>query len=62
MATSDRPWLADSLNLGQLIAKIIDPQCWDPDLDHKLTHNMCHRREDSTAKAAAILALIQELV
>jgi len=56
MATSD------SLNLGQLIAKIIDPQCWDPDLDHKLTHNLCYRREDSTAKAAAILALIKELV
>lgn len=52
----------DSLNLGQLIAGIIDPQCWDPDLDHKLTHNMCHRREDSLKKAKAILVLIKELV
>lgn len=51
----------DSFNVGE-IAKIIDPQCWDRTLDHRLTHNMCHRREDSTKKAEAILALIKELV
>lgn len=54
--------LTDQLRLGPLIAEIIDPQCWDPEQDHRLTHNMCYRREDSTKKAAAILALIKELV
>ena len=52
----------DSFKLGPVIAKIIDPQCWDAERNHRLTHNMCFRREDSLKKAEVILALIKELV
>lgn len=48
--------------LRQLIAEIIDLQCWDPLQNHRLTHNMCRRREDSLKKAEAILALVKEFV
>lgn len=46
----------------RVIAEIIDPQCWEVDQNHRLTHNMCYRREDSTRRAVAILALVKEFV
>lgn len=60
MVTISDPLVMDALK--QLIAEIIDLQCWDPLQNHRLTHNMCFRREDSLKKAEAILALIKELV
>jgi hypothetical protein len=43
------------------IATIIDPDCFGIDPRH-LTNNMYFRRLDARKKAAAILALIKELV
>ena len=47
--------------LQQQIAALVDPHCWEAK-QPILTNNMCQRREDSLKTAAAILALIKELV
>ena len=47
--------------LQQQVAELVDPHCWEAK-QPILTNNMCRRREDSLKTAAAILALIKELV